>query len=130
ATNVLAKPARGEVLARARTGVRVPEHAGVELGRPLQERPQTVLAPPLLLLLGRRLLVLEVDPEAAREHLDRADEVDVLSLLDKGDRVAAFAAAEALERAARRRDGEARRPLGVERAEALVRAARLAEADD
>src|SRR4029077_18581422 len=85
---------------------------------------------PLLLLLGRRLLVLEVDAETPCEQLDRADEVDVLRVLDKRDRVAALAAPEALEGAASRRDGEAGRALLVERTEALVRAAGLAQTDD
>ena len=102
AADLLAEPAGGEVLARAGAGLGLPEHSRVELGRPLEQRPQPVLALSLLLLLGRRLLVLELDAEAAREQLDRADEVDVLGLLDEGDRVAALAAAEALERAARR----------------------------
>src|SRR6185437_12167818 len=105
AADLLAEPAGGEIVARAGSGLRLPEHAGVEFGRPLEQRPQLILAPTPLLLLRRGLLVLELDPEAPREQLDRADEVDVLRLLDERDRVAALAAAEALVRAASRRDG-------------------------
>ncbi len=130
AADLLAELTGGEVLARAGAQLGLPEHARVELGGTLEQGSELVVAPPLLLLLGRRLLVLQLDTEALREQLDRADEVDVLGLLDECDRVAALAAAEALERAAARRDGEARRPLLVERAETLVRAPRLAETDD
>ena len=128
--DLLAELTGGEVVARRSTRLRLPEHACVELGRPLEQRAQPLVAAALLLLLGRRLLVFELDPEPSREQLDRADEVEVLGLLDEGDRVAALATAEALERAAGGRDGEARRPLGVEGTEALVRAPRLAETDD
>src|SRR5262249_28596838 len=75
------------------------------------------------------LLVLDLDAEDSCEVLDRADEVRVLDLLHEADRVAAHAATEALERPASRCHGEARRALLVERAEALVRAPRLARPD-
>src|SRR5207253_10427519 len=126
----LAEPARGEAATRPGARLRLPEHAPVELGRALEQGTEPLVAPPLLLLLRRRLLVLELDAEAPGQQLDRADEVDVLGLLDEGDRVAALAAAEALEGAASLRDGEARRALLVEWAQPLVRAARLAELDD
>ena len=73
------------------------------------------------------LLVLDLHAEALRKLLDRADEVERVELRDERDRVAALAASEALVRAACRRHREARRPLLMERAEPLVRAARLAQ---
>src|SRR5581483_2606189 len=127
AADVLAEPSAGEIFDRAR--VAVPEHALVESGRALEQLLEPVSAPPRPLDLGRELLVLERDTEAAREELDRADEVDLLDLPDERDRIPALAAAEALERAARRRDDEARRLLRMERAQALVRPALLAQSN-
>ena len=127
--HVLAEPTAGEVLARERAPVALPQHALVERGRPLEQLLEPLAALALPGGLGRDLLVLDLDVEPLREELDRADEVDLLELLDERDRIAALAAAEALERPARRRDDEARRPLLVERAQPLVRAARLPQAD-
>ncbi len=129
AADVLAEPALLEVGARERTLLAVPEHALVEHGRALEQPGEPVLALPLALRLGRDLLVFDRDAEALGERLDRTDEVDLLELLHERDRVTPLAAAEALVRAARRRDGEARRALLVERAEPLVRAACLAQPD-
>src|SRR5262249_15636796 len=130
AAHLFPEPARAEVGPRDGARLGLPQHPRVELGRPLEERPQSLLALPLPLLLGRRLLVLELDAEPLRQELDRVDELDVLDLHDERDRVAALAATKALERAAGGRDGEARRPLLMEGTEALVRAARFAQADD
>jgi hypothetical protein len=130
AADLLAETARREILARSDARLRLPEHAPIELRGALEQCPEPVVAPPLLLLLGRCFLVLELDAEAAGQRLDRADEVEVLRLLDERDRVAALAAAEALERPTPGRHGEARRPLLVEGAQALVRASCLAEAHD
>ena len=82
-----------------------------------------------MLGLGRDLLVLELHTEPLRQHLDGTDEVHALELLDEADRVAALAAAEALERSARGRDRKAGRALLVERAETPVDAAGLAQPD-
>src|SRR5690242_13291014 len=127
--DVLAEAAAGEVLARKSAGVAVPQHAFVEDGRPFEQLLEPLAPFPFLGGLGRDLLVLDLDAEAAGEELDRTDEVDLLELLDERDRVAALAAAEALERAARGSDDEARRALLMERAQALVDAAGLAQPD-
>src|SRR5262249_23426509 len=91
AADVLAEPPRREVLPRRRPGLRLPKPPRVDLGGPLEQRSQPVVALPPPLLLRRRLLVLELDAEAPRQHLDRSDEVDVLCLLDEGDRVTSLA---------------------------------------
>src|SRR6185503_14501163 len=83
----------------------------------------------------RALLVLEGDPEAVGEPLDRLGEVEVLRLLDEAHDVAALPAAEAVVELLDGIDGEARRPLLVERAparEARARGAaqRRARGDD
>src|SRR4029079_16839550 len=96
---------------------------------PVEQLGQPVPAPPRVLGLGRDLLVFDLDAEALRERFDRADEVDLLHLRDEGDRIAAFAAAEALEGATCRCDREAGRALLMEPAEALVRTAPLAPPD-
>src|SRR4029077_18346711 len=77
----------------------------------------------------RELLVLDLHVESLSDLLDRSYEVDLFDLLYERDRVAALAAPEAFEGAACRGDGEARRLLLMERAQALVRAAGLAQAD-
>src|SRR5262249_5063389 len=123
AADLFLEPPRRGAAPRARRRRGLPQRPRVELGRPLKERPQSLLALPLPLLLGRRLLVLELDAEPPRQELDRVDELDVLDLHDERDRVAALAATKALERAAGGRDGEARRPLLMEGTEALVPAA-------
>ena len=127
AADLLAEAARREVLARGRADVGVPQHTPVELGGALEQRAQPLVARALTLVLGRALLVLELDVEPPREHFDRVDEVDAVPLHEERDRVAALAAAEALERAARGRDREARRALLVEGTQPLVRAARLSQ---
>ena len=77
----------------------------------------------------RRSRPAELSAELSRRSADDLDEVDLLHLLDERDRIAAFAAAEALVGATRRRHREARRLLLMERAKALVRAARLSQPD-
>ena len=104
-----------------------PEHALVERRRLVEQRVEPILAPALRVGLRRRLLVLELDVEAVGEPLDRADEVEPLGLAHERDRVAADAAAEAVVRAAVRRDRERRRLLLVEGAEPRVAAADLAQ---
>src|SRR4029079_3133441 len=127
AADLLPQPARREVVAREGARLRFPQVALVERRRPVEqlEQPLAPLSQPVL--LRRRLLVLELDAEAVGQPLDRADEVDVLQLLDECDRVAALAAAEALEGAAVGRDAEARRLLLVERTQPRVAAAGLPE---
>src|SRR2546429_7591684 len=75
AAHLLAEATGGEILARPGAGLGLPERPRVELGCSLQQCPESVVPPPLLLLLGRRLLVLELDPEPARQNLDPADGV-------------------------------------------------------
>ena len=65
--------------------------------------------------------------EARREHLDGLREFQAVHLADEVDDVAARAAAEAVVEALVAVDGEGRRALVVERAEALPRAAGLLE---
>src|SRR5438874_2565890 len=113
---LVAEPARGEVVARERALVAIAKHALVERRRTFEHLAETLFAPALAVRLGRALLVFELDAEALAETLDRADEVDLLHLLDEGDRIAPLAAPEALERPARRRHGEARSLLLMERA--------------
>src|SRR6185503_4997608 len=111
ACDLLPQPARREIVARERALLGVPEQALVEDGRALEQLEQPLAPAALAIGLRIAVLVLELDAEPAREHLDRADEVEVVQPLHERDRIAALAAAEALERAARGRDGEARRPL-------------------
>ena len=110
AADLLAEVARGEVLARKRAALGLPQEPLVEGRRPVEQLEEPLTPLPRAVLLGRGLLVLELHAEPVAEPLDRADEVEVLLLLDERDRVAALAAAEALERAAVGRDAEARRP--------------------
>src|SRR6266851_5263277 len=125
AAHLFAEPSRLEVRPRERALLAVPQQALVEHGRTLQQVPEPVLAAALALGLGGDLLIFDRHAEALRERLDRTDEVDLLQLLDERDRIAALAAAEAFVRAARRRDGEARRALLVEGTQPLVRPTRL-----
>src|SRR5579864_2331178 len=127
AADLLTEPARREVLPRERALLAVPQQLFVERGGAVHQLREPFLAPARTVGLRRDLLVLDLDVEALRELLDRADEVHLLDLLDERDRIAALAAAEALEGASRRRDGEAWRPLLMERAEAPVRPAGLAQ---
>ena len=90
----------------------------IEGGRAVEQLEEPLLALARTILLRRGFLVLELDAEAVGKPFDRADEVEVLLLLDEGDRVATFAAAEAFERAPVGGDVEARRLLLVEGAEA------------
>ena len=99
----------------------------VEGRRALEQRVQPLLPLPLAIRLRRGLLVLERHVEAVCEPLDRTDEVELLGLLDEVDRVAALAAAEAMEGSALGHHRERRRLLLVERAEPLVARAHLAQ---
>ena len=96
AADRLAEPAALEVVAHGHSGRRLPEVALVERGRLVEHRVQPVAPLPRLLLLRRRLLVLERDAEPLRQPLDRLGEVEVLRLADERDHVAALAAAEAV----------------------------------
>ena len=117
AADLLAEAAALEVPARRLASRRVPEVALVEARRLLEQREQPLALPALAILLRRALLVLQRHVEAVGQELDRTDEVEVLELLDEGDRVAALAAAEALEGASIGRDTETRRLLLVKGAE-------------
>ena len=64
---------------------------------------------------GRVALVPEGDTPASGQALDRLDELEVLDLAQEPDRVAALAAAEAVEDLLGRRHAERRRLLRVER---------------
>ena len=116
--DVLAEPARCEVLPDGSSGVAVPEKP-LEVRRRLLENGVEALAPPALGLDARRcLLVLERHAKAFGEPLDRADEVEVLRLADEGDDVSPLPAPEAVVELVDRVHGERRRPLLVERAAA------------
>src|SRR4029079_16759595 len=77
-------------------------------------QPAAALAP-LALTRGR---VAQRDAGAPGQVLDRAGEVDLLDVLDERDGVARPLAAEAVEEALLTVDGERRRLLAMERAEA------------
>src|SRR5207249_6388908 len=124
-TNLLVEPAVGEVGARRLTPLRLPERAFVEDGGLLEQRVEPIASAALRVGLRRELLVLERNVEPVGEPLDRADEIEPIRLLDERDGIAADAAAEAVVRALFRQDGERRRLLLVERAEARVSAAHL-----
>ena len=108
----------------------------LEEGSRLVEHGEEALAAAARLVeLRRALLVLERHPEPLGEPLDRADEVEALRLADERDDVAALPAAEAVVEVQVGVDGEARRPLLVERAPPHVAGARAlaqrrAQADD
>src|SRR5690606_24787616 len=96
AQHLLAQTARGQVLADLLGPRRLPEEAGVELGRPAQELAQPV-APASSLGLARVFgLALELDAVAFGQELDRLGEADALGLLDEIEQVAARLAAEAV----------------------------------
>src|SRR5262249_48415266 len=115
-----------EIGARRCAIVAVPEAALVVRGG-LLEQCELLIAGAAPRLLGRRgLFVLEGNPEALGEPLDRADEVDALGLLDERDHVAALAAAETVVEPVDRVHGEARCALLVEGAAADEPAAGLA----
>jgi hypothetical protein len=116
----LVEPPRGEVLARRRRLVGVPQVADVERRRALEQLVQALAHPPAL-GLGRVLLDrLELHPVAVREVLERRLEVEALGHLDEPERVPALAAPEAVEELLAGVDPERRGPLVVERAQALV----------
>ena len=99
-----------------------------ERGRLVENGIEALPLPPRVVRHRRALLVLERHPEPLGEPLDRPDEVETLGLPDERDDVAALAATEAVVEVQVRVDGEARRPLLVERAAAHVaRPRRLAE---
>src|SRR5712692_4687483 len=127
AANVLAETAPGKVLAHRLARLGLPEVALVERGRLLEQRVQPLGAAAACVRLRRGRLVLERDPVAVGEPLDRAREVEVLRLADEGDDVAGGRAAEAVVQALLRADREARRPFLVERAAAGEPRARLAQ---
>src|SRR5439155_4962165 len=93
AAHPLREAARLEIGARECALLAVPEHLLVERGRALHQLRQLLLALARAIGLGRDLLVLDLDTEALCERLDRADEVDLLELLDERERVATLAAA-------------------------------------
>src|SRR5690606_37423104 len=68
------------------------------------------------------LLVVQLNPDALREPLDRLREGEVVDPHEEVDDPAALSAAEAVERADARPDVEARALIVVERAQALERA--------
>ena len=127
AADLLAEAAPGEVVARERAGLRVPEVALVERGRLVEQRVEPVAPAPSRVVGRARVLVLRLDVEAVGEPLDRAGEVEALRVADERDRVAARAAAEAVVEALHRVDREARRALLVERAAAGHAPADLAQ---
>ena len=127
AADLLAQPAAREVRAHRLTGGGIPQVALVERRRLVEQRMQPVTPLSRCLDLRRALLVLERDPEALREPLDRADEVDALRLPHERDHVAALAAAEAVIELVHRVDGEAGRPLLVEGAATAVARTGLAQ---
>ena len=96
AADLLAEPSPGEVRPRVLGAGRIPQAALVERRRRREQLAEPVAPPPLGLDARRRLLVLELDPEAVGEPFDGAGEVEVLRLLDERDQVAAGAAAEAV----------------------------------
>ena len=79
-------------------------------------------------VLARRPLA-DLDARPPGQPAQRLGEVDRVALHHEVEDVPSPAAAEALPRLARGRDGEGRRLLAVERAQALVRGARLAQLD-
>src|SRR6185437_5061480 len=94
----------------------LPQVAGVEARRVLQQRQQPALLVAALLRLGRRLLVGDLDAEAVTQPLHGGDEVEVLGVLDEADGVAAALAAETVVLLVDGVDRERRRALVVERA--------------
>ena len=123
----LGDAALGQVVAGGRGLGGLPQVAGVEPGRVLQEPVQpAALGPPAL--VGRRgLLVLEPDAVAVRERLDSRGEVEALGLAHEGDVVAAALAAKAVVDLLHRVDRERRRALVVEGAPADEPGARPAQ---
>src|SRR5262249_12475345 len=119
AQRLLGEAAVGQVPARGRCLLRLPQVALVEAGRALQQLQQPLAR---LAALGRaRVLVLDgqLDADALGQRLHRADEVQALGLLDELERVAPDPAAEAVVDALVSIHAERRRALLVERAQAL-----------
>ena len=114
AADGLPEAAALEVGADGHAGGRLPQVPLVERGGLVEHGVEPVAPLARLLLLRRRLLVLERDAEPFGQPLDRAGEVEVLGLADERDHVAALAAAEAVVELVGRVDREARRPLLVE----------------
>ena len=108
---------------------RLPEVALVEARGVLEQGQQPLTPAPVALVVVRALRVLELDAIPVGQHLDRLDEVEPLRLLHEREHVAALLAAEAVVGLPLRADGEARRPLVVERAAARVARADLAQLD-
>jgi hypothetical protein len=114
----LRQPARGEVLARLAGLPRLPEVVGV-VGRGALEQLLQASAG-LAARLGPRvlLLALQLDPVAIGQRLDRLGELQPLLLHHEAEDVPRDPAAEAVVELVLRVDGEGRRALVVERAEA------------
>ncbi len=116
----VAEAATAQVVERRLPRRMVGEDGVVEGDRPVEDlgqalAPGVVAAGPLV----------ELDPGAGGEDLERVGERHVVTLHDEAEDVAAQPAAEALPALASRGDVERRRLLTVERAETLVGAARL-----
>ena len=88
---------------------------------------QPFAASPASVLLWTRLLVLDLDVEAVGQPFDGAREIELLGLAHERDQVAFRPTPEAVVELVRRVDGEARRPLLVERTTPQVAAAGFAE---
>src|SRR5581483_7593599 len=122
-----ADPPPFAVRARLRAGARVEQHAmeprACDVVRVIDRLPLVARA------RRARIFRLELDAGALREDAHGVDEPDVLVLLQEAERVAARAAAEALEEAAVGVDVKRRRLLAVERAQPDEIVAALAQRD-
>ena len=123
--HLVAQPAPREVGARRRPRRIGAEPAGIPARRLVEQRAQTILAASPRLLDRVVLLVLELDPVARGEPLDRAGEIDRLGLPHEIDHVALGAAAEAEVHLLAGVHGERRGTLLVERTAAHPLVARL-----
>ena len=116
----LVEAAVGDELASGRGLGRRRERLGVELPcQPVRLEQALALLGVAPRTAGLALLVAQLDAVLAGEPLHGLDEAEPLDLLHERDRVAALAAAEAVEGAARRVGVERRRLLVVEGAETL-----------
>ncbi len=113
-----------QVVERRLTVVTLGQHAVVERDRGIEH-----LAQPLAARVLATRPFAELNPRPGCEPSQRLGEVDRVALHDKVEEVTAAAAAKALPRLARRSDGERRRLLAVEGAQALVGRTRLAQLD-
>ena len=102
--------------ARAGAASSVAEFGGVELGGCLGDRDQPRPRPSFRARRGSALDQRQGDPRAVGQPLHGLDEGQVLDLHHELEEIAALAAAEAVERPARRTDLERRGLLLVERA--------------